>query len=76
MIHYAGTHHVQINISNTTKKMIFSFHSRCVIAILPECPLAILPLIVFLAGSPCHKLYRFGDDISLAIIHNKQVNMV
>jgi hypothetical protein len=30
-----------------------------VIAIFPECSLAILPLIVFLARSPCHKLYSF-----------------
>jgi len=59
MIHYARPHHVQVDVDDASQQMFTTFDNSRVIAIFPECSLAILPMIVFLARSPCHKLYSF-----------------
>jgi len=37
MIHNTSTHHIEVNINKAAKKMIPSFHRRCMVATLPEC---------------------------------------
>ena len=52
------THHIEINIHKTTKKMVIFFYCRCVLAILPKYSFAIFSLIMFRPSSPCHELYQ------------------
>jgi hypothetical protein len=56
--------------------MAVTFHGGCMIAVLPECPLYFFTDVVFLAGSAGDQLNRIRDDITLAIVKYKQVNML
>jgi hypothetical protein len=46
------------------------------ITVLPVGPLPGLPLIEFLPSPSGDQLHRVGDDISIAIVLDKQMNMV
>jgi len=46
------------------------------IPIFPECSVAILSLIVFLAGAPSDQLHGFRDDLTIAIVYNKQMDVI
>jgi hypothetical protein len=46
------------------------------IAIFPEGPTALLSLIKLLARSTRQQLHRMGDNISIAAVDNKQVDVV
>jgi hypothetical protein len=57
MTYRTGTHHIQIHIDQALDEMLVRFHSRGVVAILPECTFAILPLVLLLTGSSCNQLH-------------------
>ena len=76
MIHHADTDHVHVDIGNALTQMAVTFHGGCMIAVLPECPLYLFAYVIFLAGSAGDPFNRIRDDIMLAVVKYKQVNII
>jgi hypothetical protein len=76
MINDTGTHHIQIDVGAAAKKMVSVFNSRCMVAVLPVCPIASLPLIKLLAGPTGNQLHGFWNHITVAIVGHEQMNVV
>jgi len=46
------------------------------VAILPEGPFALLPLVVFLARSSCNELHGSRDDLTLTTVKHQKVDVL
>jgi hypothetical protein len=66
-------HHVQIDIYQTAAQMLTGFDSCSMVAIFPECPLALFALIIFLSGSAVES--RWGWFWVLIVLH-QQMDMI
>jgi len=76
MHHNSSTHHVQIDVGETTEKMVIGFHCGCMIAVFPECAFAFLSLIELLSSSTGNQLHRSRYYFASPAIENKQMNVV
>jgi hypothetical protein len=74
--HYAGADHIQVHVDQASLQMIVRFYRGRMIAIFPICAFAIFPQIVLLRYPARDELHGSGNDVSLAIIMYKQMNMV
>ena len=52
-------------------QLFVGFDRRRVIAVFPERPMPILPLVVFLRSSPGDELHALRDNIFAGILHQK-----
>ena len=76
MFHNTCTHHIEINIYKTMKKMIPFLDCCCVIAVLPKCTLTTFSLIIFLTSSSSNQFNRIWNHITIIITNQKKMNMV
>jgi hypothetical protein len=63
---------VEVASAATTRRRSFF----CWTSVFPVVGDAVLSLIELLARSACHQLHRMRDDVPVATIRNKQVDMV
>jgi hypothetical protein len=73
---HPSTNHVEVNVKKTLNQMLVCFYRRRMISILPIGPFPLLPLIEFLPSPSGDQLNRIGDDVSIAIVSDKKMNMV
>ena len=71
----AGTNHVEINVNDTAMQMLVGFDSSGVITILPERPVSILALVIFLRSAPGDELHTLGNDV-WPCVSDEQVNVI
>ena len=71
-----STNHVQIDVSTAAEKMIPVFDGSCMIAVFPESPITVIPLIEFLASPAGDQLHGSGNDITMANVGHEQMDVV
>ena len=71
-----GAYHVQVNVCKTTDKVMVRFHCGCMVAIFPESPFSLFPLVKLLSCPACDHLHRLWDDITLPAVEYEQMDMI
>jgi len=69
MIHCAGPNHVEVDVNQAAMQVFVGLDRRGVITVLPERPVSILALVVFLRRSPGDELHTLRDNISAGVLH-------
>ena len=72
---HSSTNHVQIDVNETTLKVLVRLDGRGMIAVFPECAAASFPLIVFLAIAASDQLHVMGDNLWTGV-SNQKVHVV
>jgi hypothetical protein len=60
---FDSANHVQVDVNQTAMQVFVGLYGGGVITILPERPLPIFALVVFLRGAPCYELHTFGNNV-------------
>lgn len=66
--------HVQINVGQTSGKMVVGSNGRRMIAVFPKGPFAFFPLVEFLCDSSGDQLHAFGNLV-VPSIFDQQVDV-
>ena len=72
----SGPHHVQVNVCQTTDKMMVRFHCGRMVAIFPEGSLPLFPLVKLLSCPACNQLHRLWNDIAFPAVEYEQMDVV
>ena len=76
MINNSNSHHIEINVYKTFKKMIPAFNGCGMISVFPKCTLTIFALIEFLARPSRNQFNRIWDDIPFIASNYQKMNMI
>jgi hypothetical protein len=76
VLYNPSANHVQVYVNEALNQMPISFHRRRMVTVFPVRPFPVLPLIKLLPSPSGDQLNRIGDDISLAVVSDKKMNMV
>ncbi len=69
-------YHIQINIDETSQKVVSAFNCCRMISVFPKCTLTIFALIEFLPRPSCNQFNRIWDDIPFIVSNYKKMNMI
>ena len=76
MMNNPRPYHIQINIDETSQKVVSVFNCCRMISVFPKCTLTIFALIEFLACPSCNQFNRIWDDIPFTASNDKKMNMI
>jgi hypothetical protein len=76
MGHHAGANHIQVNVNQTPHEVIVTLHGGCMVAVLPECALSVLSLVILLSCSSRNELERPGDYVPAPVVEEKKMHVV
>jgi len=71
MPHYAGAHHIQIDVYEASMQVLVGLDRRCVVAIFPEGAVTILALIVCSGRAAGDELHAPSNLVVTALAHEK-----
>ena len=75
MLHYTISDHVQIDVDQTTEKMLPCLYRSGVIPVFPERPFSLFPAVTFLCRFSRNQLHALRDYLIFSV-YNEQVDVV
>jgi hypothetical protein len=75
MLHYAGAHHIEIDVDQSTSKVAVALDGGREVAVFPEGTFAAFPAVVLLRGAAGYQLHA-PRDLAFAPVEDQKVNMI